>query len=250
MKYFLIIAALLFIWAYFIEPNLLVIKKFQNDKLGDCKIIFASDFHIAKSDKKRLQKIVNTINELEPDLVLLGGDYIKGHDGKDSMPIEEQVEFFKQIEAPKISVLGNHDGWFDKKLVRDTLKTSGITVLENENVKFGNIYIAGVEDIQTGKPDTKKALQGTGNPRILLSHSPDIYYEVNEKVDLILTGHVHGGQVRIPFWGAIIVPSKYGTKFSQGLINETQNKMLISKGLGTSILSIRFCAIPEIIVIN
>lgn len=249
-KYFLIIPVLLFIWSFFIEPNLLVIKNYTLDAAGGNKIVFVSDFHIAKNEKKRLKKIVKLINEQKPDLVLSGGDFIKGHDGKNTLSIEEQAEILKQIKAPVITVLGNHDGWYDKERIKNVLEKNGITVLENTNTKFKNIYIAGVEDIQTGFPDIKSALKNKQKPIILLSHSPDIYYDVKDEVDLILAGHVHGGQVCIPFYGAVTVPSKYGTKFSNGLINETKNKMIITKGLGTSILPLRFCAVPEIVVIK
>ncbi len=250
MIYFLILITLLFIWSFFIEPNLLVIKNYTFKELSDKKIIFVSDFHIAKNERKRLQKIVNTINEIEPDLVLSGGDFIKGHDGKYTLPIEEQVKEFNKINAPMITVLGNHDGMFDKERVRNVLQTNGITVLENSNTEFEGLSIAGVEDIQTGFPDVELALIGTEHPTILLSHNPDIYYDVHEKVELILAGHLHGGQIYLPFVGALNVPSKYGNKLVRGLIEETHNKMLVTNGLGTSILPIRFGAVPEIIVIN
>lgn len=274
-KYFLIIFILIFLWSFLIEPNLLVIKEYKDKELGNIKIVFVSDFHIAKNEKRRLERIVNVINAQEPDLVLSGGDFIKGHSGKNTLPIEEQAEILKKLKAPMITVLGNHDRWYDGERVRSVLEKSGITVLENSNIKFGNLYIAGVEDLQTGFPDIKKALEGTKSPCILLSHSPDIYYdlgaEINtgvntgvnrgankegnfdvqeEKVELILAGHVHGGQICIPFFGAVIVPSKYGVKFAKGLIHETGNKMFITKGLGTSILPFRFCSVPEIVVIN
>ena len=77
----LTICFLLFIWAFFIEPNLIVVRHFQVEALKDKKIVFASDFHIAKHDKTRLEKIVATINKQNPDLVLFGGDYVKGHNG-------------------------------------------------------------------------------------------------------------------------------------------------------------------------
>ena len=69
-------------------------------------------------------------------------------------------------------------------------------------------------------------------------------------MDLILAGHVHGGQVRVPFFGALICPSKFGTKFSCGDFNETNNRMIVTRGLGTSLLNVRFCDIPEIVVIE
>ena len=117
-------------------------------------------------------------------------------------------------------------------------------------VIFDDLWIAGVEDLQTGNPDITKALKNTSRPRILVTHSPDIYYDVKENVDLILAGHTHGGQVYIPLLGAPSVPSKYGSKFAERIINETQNTMIITKGIGTSILPVRFCAVPEIVVIE
>ena len=249
-KYYIFILIILFIWGFFIEPNLIVVKQYSVKFLNGKRIIFISDLHIAKGDKKRLLNIIKKVNSLNPDLVLLGGDFIKGHDGKTTLPIEEIANELRQITVPKISVLGNHDGWYDKYRVKTALENSGIKVLINSSAKFDNIYISGVDDLQTGCPAVKTALENTGNPRILLTHSPDIYYEIKDRVDLILAGHVHGGQVRLPLIGALICPSKYGNKFSGGDYNETGNRMIVSKGLGTSILSVRFCDIPEIILLK
>ena len=104
--------------------------------------------------------------------------------------------------------------------------------------------------MQTGLPDVEKALKNTSSPRILLTHSPDIYYDVKDDVDLIFAGHTHGGQVYIPFFGAITVPSQYGPKFAERVIKETQNTMIITKGIGTSIMPVRFCSVPEIVVVE
>ena len=101
-----------------------------------------------------------------------------------------------------------------------------------------------------GKPDIEKALENTDGKRILITHSPDIYYNVKDSVDLILAGHTHGGQVSFPPFGAPIVPSEFGSKFANRIIKETQNTMIITKGIGTSILPVRFCSVPEIVVIN
>lgn len=248
-KILVAIIIILFFWSFFIEPHLLAVKRYKAESLNK-KIVFASDFHISKHDKNRLKRVVKLINVQNPDLVLLGGDFIKGHDGKNTLPIEEQVEVLKQIKAPIVSVLGNHDGWYDKERVAQTLANAGIKVLSNSNVDVQGISIAGVEDLQTGNPDVNKALTGTKSPRILLTHSPDIYYDVKEDVDLVLAGHTHGGQIYIPFIGAPVVPSEYGSKFAERVIQETQNRMIITKGIGTSILPIRFCSVPEIIVIN
>ena len=249
-KYLIIFFAILFIWGFFIEPELIIIKKYSVDFLKGKKFVFISDLHIAKSDKKRLKRIVDEINKINPDLVLSGGDYIKGHTGNGSMPIEEIAKELSFINAPIISVLGNHDGWYDKYTVQNALEDNGITVLHNTSIKINELYIAGVEDLKTGFPDSDAALENTERPRILLSHTPDIYFDIKQDVDLILAGHVHGGQVRIPFIGALICPSDFGTKYSKGDFKDTQSRMIVTSGLGTSILNVRFNNIPEIVVIE
>ena len=226
MKIFLIILLLLFIWGFFIEPNLIVIKKYRSDKFNGQKIVFVTDFHISKYDTKRLKRIVKLINKQNPDVVISGGDYIKGHDGKTTMDIDKISFELSKINAPVYSVLGNHDGWYDKYRVKKSLEKNGIKVLSNNNIKFNNITIAGVEDLQTGFPNVELALENASSPIILVTHTPDIYYDVKQKVDLILAGHVHGGQVRIPFYGSLIVPSNYGTKFAFGDYIETGNRTL------------------------
>ena len=155
------------------------------------------------------------------------------------------------------SVIGNHDYWAGYDNVKEMLERVGIKVLANSNesliLKNGKkLYIAGVEDLQTGSPNIKIALEGTeSNPTILLTHSPDVFVEVlKDSVNLTLAGHVHGGQIRLPFIGALIIPSKYGNKYSQGLIEEKGRKMIVTKGIGTSILPLRFNCTPEIVVIN
>ena len=134
------------------------------------------------------------------------------------------------------------------------LTKNGIKVLANSNIKVNingkDLYIAGVEDKTTRTPDIYKTLDLTQNPVILLTHSPDVFPKVPEKVNLTLSGHVHGGQVRLPLIGALIVPSDYGNKYSQGLINEKGKQMIVTKGIGNSILNVRFNCIPEIVVIE
>lgn len=260
IKIILIILTILFVfWAFVIEPNLLNIKHYKiNDKeLSGLKIVFAADFHIGKKDTKRLSRIVNLINEQHPDLVLLGGDFVKGHREKTTLPIELIAYEISHIKSPNgiYTVLGNHDGWLDAAKSKKNLEQNGIKVLENENAKVivngKTIYIAGVEDLQTGEPNLHKSFENSEKPRILLSHNPDIFPHVNDgDTNIILSGHIHGGQVALPFIGPLIIPSDYGKKFVYGLIEENNKRMVVTKGLGTSILPLRFCCIPEIVVIE
>ena len=86
-------------WSFYIEPNIITIKKYKVKNLDGKKIVFVSDFHISKNDGARLKRIVKKINKLNPDLVLSGGDFIKGHTGKTTMPIEEKAEELAKIKA-------------------------------------------------------------------------------------------------------------------------------------------------------
>ena len=250
LTYVIIFLICLYIWGFHIEPNLLVIKKYNVNNFNGKKIVFVSDFHIGRHDKNRLKRIINKINMLEPDLILSGGDFINGHSGKHSLPIKEIANELKRLKAPFITVLGNHDFNYDKFTVMQALEEAGITVLNNSSVIYEDICISGVGNKKVAPSEILSALENTDGKRVLISHTPDIYYDVKDNVDLILAGHVHGGQVRLPIFGSIICPSKYGNKFSGGDYKETQNRMIVTRGLGCSILTVRFCDIPEIVLLE
>lgn len=258
MKYFsyIIILAIIIsgIWAIFIEPNILVIKhiKLENASLAGTKIVFASDFHIKPYEGYRLKRVVNAINKQNPDLILLGGDFVNGHKKNFTMPIEDIANGLGNLKAKRgiYSVIGNHDGWQGKYEIIKALEAKGIVVLENKNIDLGNLTIAGVEDMQTAQPDIKKALTGAGKNIILMSHTPDIFPLVPKDVILTISGHLHGGQVVLPGIPPKYVPSRYGVRYLHGLIRENNKTLYSSKGLGNSILPMRFNCPPEFVVIE
>lgn len=241
-----------------IEPNMLRVKKYtlNDEDLKGLKVVFVSDFHITPTGQKRFDKLINTINNEKSDMVLSTGDFVGGYKDNETMPIEDIAKNLTKIKSKYgiITVLGNHDWDTDGIKITKTLNANNITVLANSNVKINTgdkeIYIAGVEDLKTRKPDIDKALSNTENPTILLSHSPDVFPSVPQKVNLTLAGHLHGGQIRLPFWGAITVPSKYGNRYTTGKITEDDKAMIVTNGIGMSILPIRFNCPPEIVVIN
>jgi len=258
MKYFIytIITIILLsgLWAFFIEPNLIQITnlKIQNEKLKGLKIVFASDFHIKPYEINRLRKTVDKINTQSPDIILLGGDYVNSHRKNMTLPIEKIAKELKNLKSQKgvYAVLGNHDGWQGKYEVIKALEDNNITVLENSNKNIDNYTIAGVEDMQTGNPDIFKAVNGANENIILLTHTPDIFPQVPTSVMLTLAGHTHGGQIVFPMIPPLLVPSQYGKKYAYGLKEGNGHKMFVSKGLGTSILPLRFNCRPEIVVIE
>lgn len=257
-KLILIIGIIFAIYSFFVEPNKLEITnyKIQDKELAGIKIVFASDFHVKPNQQKRLEQIVNTINAQNPDLVVSVGDYVSGHTQESTMHPKQIAEELSKIKTNYgfYTTLGNHDGWYDKVYIEELLEAKGINVLNNENVKLQinnrEIYIAGVEDKMTASPNIYEALENTKSPTILLTHTPDIFPKVPSDVNLTLAGHTHGGQVRLPLLGALIVPSDYGNKYSSGLIEEKGKKMIVTNGIGVSILPIRFNCPPEVVVIE
>lgn len=262
----LIVVVLFLIWSIFIEPNRLIVTHYnlKQSNLKGLKIVFVSDFHVKPYQKGNLVKVVKAINKENPDLILSTGDFVSGHHKILSMSIEEIAQELSKLKSKYgiYAVLGNHDWWQGGERIEQSLERRGIIVLGNENkiVDIGarKLYLAGVEDITTRNIDLVKALKNTKSPTILLTHSPDVFPFISQKgnspiasnVDLTLAGHTHGGQVVLPFVGPLVVPSDYGKKYAQGLIEENGKRLLVTKGIGTSILPIRFNCLPEIIVIN
>lgn len=253
----LLICVFLIAWLL-IEPTTLKINriKIKDKDLKGLKIVFASDFHIKIYEEKRLQKIVNLINNENPDLILSTGDFFSGYKNKTTLPFEKIINHFKNLKSKYgfYTSLGNHDFYRGNNEVTKALENVGITVLSNNNksvlIEDKTIYIAGVEDLKTGHPDVNKALERTEGTTIFLTHSPDVFKNVPENVNLTLAGHLHGGQVRFPIIGAVFCPSEFGTKYAQGYFVEDNKKMVVTSGIGTSKLPIRFLCMPEIVVIE
>ena len=246
-------------WCFTIEPNIVTVKKYKvhDEELRGIKLVLAGDFHAKPYQAKRLKYTVDKINAQNPDVVLLIGDYVNMHSDLMSYPIAKTAKALSDIRAKygTYTVLGNHDYFKDGKTIKKELNKNGITVLENrcKKVRIDGklVYIAGIEDLTTAFPNVERALQNAGKPVILLSHQPDIFPEIpKDRVNLTLSGHTHGGQVVIPFIGPIIVPSKYGKKYASGSFEEDGKKMIVTKGIGTSILPIRLNCMPEINVIE
>ncbi len=257
LLYIFIILSLGF-YSLFVEPNKLEVNRYtiQDDELKGVKIVFASDFHIKPHQQKRLKKIVELINAENPDLVLSVGDFVSGHNEKMTMPIEDIAKELGNIKSKYgfYTTLGNHDGWYGAERISKALQNKGIKVLSNSNISIKTndktVYIAGVEDLMTGSPDIYQALDNTKSPLLFLTHSPDLFPKLSNDINLTLAGHTHGGQIRLPLLGPIFTASNYGDKYAQGLIEENRRKLITTKGIGTSILPLRFNCIPEIAVIE
>lgn len=250
----IIVVIFILIRTFIIEPNAIEVKNYEIEDraLANVKIVFFSDLHLRKSDYKRLDKIIKLINDQKPDIVINGGDYAPSRNYKEMMDPDTMATKISLIDAPVFTVLGEYDWYANGQEIAKSLQKNGIKVLENSAARTAvnrrYINIVGYADATTRTIKAAKAARGTSKPRILVTHNPDVYYNIMDEYNLILAGHTHGGQIVIPFTPPIISSSKY--KFNKGIVKPGMNTMLITKGLGTTGLKGRFNCKPEIVVIN
>lgn len=218
----------------------------------------------------RIEEVVATANALKPDLTVLLGDYVAGLRRFRSRAVSEREwgPLLGKLEAPlgTYAVLGNHDWWHDIEGARAGLRRNDIPLLENDALKLKpasapSFWLAGLGDQLAfprghghfdGVHDMRKTVaQITDDaPAILLAHEPDIFPEVPARFGLTLSGHTHGGQVNLPLIGRPIVPSMYGQRYAYGHVIEEGRHLIVSGGLGLSILPVRFGVPPEIVLIE
>jgi uncharacterized protein len=253
------------------------------------RLAVLADLHICEPwmSLERLERIVEQTNALEPDAILLLGDFVVGMRlGTYSGVISNEAwaEVLAKLKAPHgvHAVLGNHDWWEAIEVQRNragtppaaiALRGAGIPVYENNAVRLVKdgrpFWIAGLgdqwaflrrmHDTDELADNSKSRYQGVDDlpatmhqitddaPVILMVHEPDIFPDVSKRVSLTFAGHTHGGQVRI-FGYAPIVPSRYGSRYAYGHIVEGNRHLIVSGGLGCSGLPIRFGSPPEIVL--
>jgi predicted MPP superfamily phosphohydrolase len=254
--------------AFWIEPRSLVITRadiavpeWPADarplKLAMLADIQAAGPHLTA---ERVAEIVAQINALEPDLIVLLGDYVSMMRLSTShVPPKATAAVLARLQAPLgvHAVLGSHDWWLDGRYIRRLLEESGIKVYENEALPIEtgdgrHLWIAGLADLSSRAVDLPGTLAQVADdaPVILLSHSPDVFPEVPERVALTLAGHTHGGQVNLPFVGRLMVPSRYGQRYAYGHIIEGGRQMFVSSGIGNAILPARYGVPPEIVLLR
>ena len=262
-----LILAGLGIWAVLIEPNRLVVRhqtiRIDNwpSGLNGLKVAVISDIHAGGwfIDEDKLRLIVERTNQLQPDFIVILGDYMTG-DSNTSHAMDPEIfaSILKGFVAPQgvYSVLGNHDWWSDGNRVRRALEANGIKVLEDEvtEVKFNgaSFWVAGLADLWT-RPQRIDQTIGKipgGPPVIALTHNPDIFPNVPSRVSLLLAGHSHGGQVRLPFIGPVVESNRSGDRYLRGVILEQGHHMFVTTGIGTSIMPLRFGVPPEIVLLT
>lgn len=257
----IMILAGLYVYAHEIEPRLLTVKQVSlpsgKNQASGLKIVFFSDTHIGKDyNISQLQKVATKINEQKPDLVIFGGDLIDNYN-RDKPDLDQIISVLSLIQAEygKFSVYGNHDyGGGANRIYGDLMEKSGFTLLTNQSVKLKDrdICISGLDDYQNGKPDIKLMDNHTETAyHILISHAPDLADRIDlSSVNLMLSGHTHGGQVNLPFARDYVLPPG-GQKYVKGMYELNQNACLfVTSGIGTAKARYRFLNLPEIVVIK
>lgn len=254
------------VWGFVIEPRRLVVNrtelrlpKWPKDQ-APLTVALVSDLHVGSPwwSLERTAELVEEVNALEPDLILLAGDYtINGVKGGTRVDIEPIAKVLAGLHAKHgvIAVLGNHDVYNDRARTRHALEGSGILVLENETKTFLHegkpVNVCGFADLYEtyAWPERAFAKAGEG-PIVALVHEPDVFVRRLPEPAVTLAGHTHGGQVRLPLLGRLVVPSDYGQRFAAGHVVEDGQHLFVTTGVGTSIYPVRFLVPPEIALLT
>jgi predicted MPP superfamily phosphohydrolase len=216
------------------------------------RIVQISDIHYYPITTLALvDKAVQMTNQLDPDLVVLTGDYV-WHDVE---VIYEMMPALAKLNAKHgvFACLGNHDLWTDVQVVTQAFDEVKLPLLVNQGIPIragqDHIFLAGLDDGWSGQPDLEKAMDRwiAGAPTVLLMHEPDLAprYAVDQRINLQLSGHSHGGQVRLPFLGALILPY-LSWKYPIGLYDVNGMWLYTNRGLGTTNIPLRINCAPEI----
>lgn len=219
-------------------------------------IAFLTDFHCSpETPPDFLERVVDETNRLTPDVILLGGDYVT----RGTTYVPAVGNLLARLHAPMgvYGVLGNHDFDGNTHAIRDMLRRAGIVELTNAGhwlMREGSrILVAGVGDLWEDSQDLAAALAGAhaNDIVILLSHNPDYAMQLTDpRVRLVLSGHTHGGQIRLPYVGTVISNSRYGRRLVSGLVPFDSFLLYISRGLGTVMMPFRYHCPPEITLLT
>jgi predicted MPP superfamily phosphohydrolase len=251
-------------WAGWIEPRRLAVRDIEltpprwPERLDGLRAGVLSDVHagVPHMSLAKLDRAVDALNDRAPDVHLLLGDYLDASQPwRRRLAPELVAKALARLRAPlgTVAVVGNHDWRNSGDRIWRALEAEGVTVLEDRAIELANgLWIAGLGDMRHRRPNVRLALREVPEdaPAIVLSHDPDMFPEVPERVSLTLAGHTHGGQVAIPVLRRPMMPSYYGERYARGLIVEHGRHLFVSSGLGTSGLPIRFLAPPEVLILT
>lgn len=229
------------------------------------RIALLSDIHFGNRQMgtERLNAIVDQVNAARPDLILIAGDFVVGHNALGASERAAELRApLSQLRAPLgvIAVLGNHDHWTAPDAIRDALNRAHITVLENRAVRRGPVTVVGIGDAFSGHDDLDRAIAssvGMGGVPVILTHSPDLVHKLRGGFPLILAGHTHCGQVVLPWYGPVLTRSPrenwrplYDPRYGCGVVQDTDRVIVVTAGLGSGSSPVRLGAPPDWWLLN
>jgi uncharacterized protein len=228
------------------------------DSLAGLRVAAISDLHTGAPHMSvaRVARVVDRVNRSGADLIVLLGDFVDRRVlGAHPVRPEEVAVPLGRLSAPLgvVAVLGNHDWVEGGREVAAALRDTGIAVLENDAMQVGRgLWVAGVADAaeRTARVDEALASVPGEAPVLLLSHNPDVFPRVPDRVALTLSGHTHGAQVDLPLVRERVTPSRFGARYAGGLFEEDGRVLFVSRGIGTSGLPVRFLAPPEVALLE
>jgi len=238
------------------------------DNVDGVTLAQLSDIHLNEfTEPFLLREAVDHINRLRPDMVLLTGDYVSSEILPRKLTTEAAWQcgrLLNRLECPhRYAIFGNHDIWAGEEHVGEALRLNGITVLRNACLPVerngGRLWLAGIDDPVCGRPDPDAAIPAsirnlTAEPVVLMCHSPDYVddlrmHPAGRAVSLVLSGHTHGGQVRLPFTPPLYLPPG-GRRYIEGLFQFGSTQLYVNRGIGSVGLPIRFNCRPEITLLT
>ena len=239
------------LYARYVEPEWLkTVRIDMADSTPALRIVHITDTHFV-GDRDYFLRAIRRVNALEPDYVCFTGDLVES-----DKELAEALDLLKRVQAPVLAVMGNHDYWggCDVGEIREALSTQGGRLLVNESAEFERhgrrVVFVGVDDLLTGDPDPAAAWPSSEDLAdatvVALTHSPAEFDLIHQyEFDLGLAGHSHGGQVRVPGYGALVVPPRVG-RYEKGLYETPSGPVYVNPGLGTRRFKVRLFCRPEI----
>ena len=245
-----------------VEPNNVLVERqtIHLRRLPTCfdgfKVVLLSDLHIYPfTTVELIREAIGLANSVQPDLVVLAGDFVY----KSAEAAFDLVPLFEKLNPAMgvFAVLGNHDHWRGPKIVSEALAKGGVQLLNNRGVELRiaseSIYLAGIDSFMAGTPRLSEAFSARKSAlcSIALVHEPDSIRKLCTEVplDLQLSGHSHGGQVRLPGFGPLVLP-QFGQIYYLGLYEVGHAQIYTTRGIGTVGLPIRFNCPPEVTAIT
>ena len=254
--------ALLGSYPFLIERNLLLINRYRipvpalPESFNGFRVVHLTDLHLGPIVSKTfIEHAIEKANKLKPDIIVCTGDYVQGRNSEKEINTIWPILTKLKAKHGVYSVLGNHDHWASTSKSLEWLHRSGQNLRHTCRAIYkgkDRIILSGSGDLMEDELNIDQCFSSTdeGDCRILLSHNPDsVDTKFETPISLILSGHTHGGQVSIPFFGPPILPVR-NKRYTSGFIKTPKGNLFISKGIGCVIYPVRFNCAPEIAVLE